>query len=1645
MNSGAMVVSVGKIGVAHTDYYTDYYRAAGEKPPRWLASGAMNVAAGTVVSRDDLRAALSCKDPDTGEQLGRKYTAGVEYTDPNGVRRFRKSMSAYDMTYSVPKSISVAWALSDDRTRSEIEAAYDASTVAVADYLQKHAVASRADAGGSRRVAVPDGATVVRADHRTSRAGDPQLHSHLLFMNRVLCEDGVWRTLDGRLLYSHAMPASLYGAAVLRTELSQRLGWSWDRVGGNLHAEIAGNDDRLSRMWSQRSREVTRAAQRRVREFEANRKREPTILERLAIWDKAAVETRTAKDVDAVGDDPHGRWLDEAATLGIDASELLGSYSSAERVAPDTYDRPEIIIDGHQVLVTDTALDHLVATAENMGSSLSDADLDKAVFSTITADGGLASVEPSSDPTAMVDQLAAALRTRLESHLVRHEDRWYSPGLTAAETASAAWLASPASDPEAGQARLDRIDTEGLGPDQAQAAGELLAAPSTAAVVIGPAGAGKTTMLARVAAAAGAHNVVAAAPTAVAAGTLGAALGVRSDTVARLLVSEDNPIPEHGIVIIDEATQLGTRDLAGVCGLAARADARVVLVGDPAQQGSIASGGMFAALAEARTVTTVALTELWRFDDHDEAAATVRLRAGDRNALDYHQDRGRISEASHGEVAEAAADWWQDRQDHSTALSAPTTDLVSEINAEIAARRHAAGETQQAVLGDGPDTIRVGDVATTRRNNRRIVASDGEWVRNGDRWNVVGASPAGGVLLRRTDTDATVLVPAHYAQDWLQLGYAVTQTRSQSVTVDSALTVVTAASRLSELYVGLTRGRQENHLLVVTDQLATDEDIPPDQSPADTVLKAVFERRGHQAVATDPAVNGQARAAAGSHLAQVAATAHTQPLPVPDGFNAVEVLQHADQAVLRRRSEDLEASVEAEIEAWVRHLELDEQQDQQTASEVLEALEELRSLDEITANAPHDYPGHSADDYPDHTYDDYPDHTYDDSDVGPFNPREDLAAVEDLVAGVPVLTQPPPVPVPSLVDRNGPTHLAYQALGLGDAPSVLRDVLDRLPAHLQQRRVATDDNAALVNLVAAYQRSEHAGNVGTSAKLAALVAAVADAPLRRELETSLAVGASPEALDAGDLEWARSVRRDVLHRRAALWAPVLDQLDARREALRRTAADAVDTADLPWAVTGDSIVAHDRALWRARCLLWLDADASVRGLADIWYDTNSSLRNVAVGVAEPCLSRLGDDMGDPPWRTLAEAAPPVPGPAPLDATPADTYTYPVDTPPTGEDPARRLRAATEAAADWYHHQLLYSRDPQAAEARHYLQGRGVGPDDWKQWRLGWAPNQWRNVTNHLKDDQAALDAGIAAHSKTGRVYDTMRGRVIMPICDTEGDVVAFAGRALHEGDDTPKYLNTRTTSLWSKSSTLYGLHQAAPSIAETGSASLVEGYLDVIAAHRSGLTNAVASCGTAVTQAHIDALEDVGADQVYLALDGDAAGRAAARAARRITRDSGLPTRTVNLPQGEDPASLDPAELHRLWNAAEPQPWAEISTQLHDHDPHNETVERLVRASRAIQDETNGCDPLTRLVAAHQAAAACGFPFHLVLDDSDLPRQRQPSIDNSDAQAQAAGRTYGLAHDAATTDIDDIAITIAALHGEPAASPELQRQPARTR
>ena len=203
-----------------------------------------------------------------------------------------------------------------------------------------------------------------------------------------------------------------------------------------------------------------------------------------------------------------------------------------------------------------------------------------------------------------------------------------------------------------------------------------------------------------------------------------------------------------------------------------------------------------------------------------------------------------MHDSTEAELGAAAADWWAARRHQDTIITAPTLRLVAEVNAEIAARRHRAGETGEAVLGEGDNTIRAGDTVTTRRNNRRVVASDGQWTRNGDRWEVTGTTPDGEIAARRLDGSATVELPAGYAAEHLQLGYATTQTRVQSLTVDAALCAVTHTSRRNQLYVGMTRGRAENHLLVVTDQAQHDEDTPPDHLPPDHILRTIMERGG---------------------------------------------------------------------------------------------------------------------------------------------------------------------------------------------------------------------------------------------------------------------------------------------------------------------------------------------------------------------------------------------------------------------------------------------------------------------------------------------------------------------------------------------------------------------------------------------------------------------------------------------------------------------------------------------------------------------------------------------------------------------------------------------------------------------------------
>ena len=242
----------------------------------------------------------------------------------------------------------------------------------------------------------------------------------------------------------------------------------------------------------------------------------------------------------------------------------------------------------------------------------------------------------------------------------------------------------------------------------------------------------------------------------------------------------------------------------------------------------------------------------------------------------------------------------------------------------------------------------------------------------------------------------------------------------------------------------------------------------------------------------------------------------------------------------------------------------------------------------------------------------------------------------------------------------------------------------------------------------------------------------------------------------------------------------------------------------------------------------------------------------------------------------------------------------------------RLIKAHEAAAAFYVEQLATS--PEAAVARQFLADRGFEPAATKGWGLGYAPNSWDTVLNLLLKQGFTRDelttAGIVKQSSRGTLIDSWRGRLIWPVRDIAGDVVAFNARKLLEDDPGPKYLNSPETPIFKKSSTLYGLDKSKGDIARSHQCVVVEGVADVLACHLAGVTTAVASLGTAFGEEHIRQIRRLLMDQdefrgeVIFCFDGDSAGQKAA--IKAFAEDQRFVTQTFVT---VEPGGLDPCEL----------------------------------------------------------------------------------------------------------------------------------------
>jgi DNA primase len=238
------------------------------------------------------------------------------------------------------------------------------------------------------------------------------------------------------------------------------------------------------------------------------------------------------------------------------------------------------------------------------------------------------------------------------------------------------------------------------------------------------------------------------------------------------------------------------------------------------------------------------------------------------------------------------------------------------------------------------------------------------------------------------------------------------------------------------------------------------------------------------------------------------------------------------------------------------------------------------------------------------------------------------------------------------------------------------------------------------------------------------------------------------------------------------------------------------------------------------------------------------------------------------------------------------------------DTRDRVRRVNEMALAHFRRALAEAGPD--SPVRHYLTRRGLDAEAIEHFDLGWAPDGWQGLlAPALKAgfpaDDLVLAGVVIKRDADGRCYDRFRGRLIFPIRGRGGDVVGFGGRVI--GDGEPKYLNSPETPLYHKGAVLYGLHQMRDGGASRGRVIVVEGYLDVIACHRHGLTEAVAPLGTALTEDHARVLARH-TDRVDLVFDGDRAGRAAAMKAAAVLAPHALEVRIVTLPAGEDPDSL---------------------------------------------------------------------------------------------------------------------------------------------
>jgi len=826
------MLSIAKLRVGQEAYHLSgvaesldaYYTGSGEAAGRWVGGSAARLGLTGEVSAEDLQAVLAGIAPGTG---------GLS---PNGTApaAHKRRVPGFDLTFKAPKSASVLYAVSDDpRVQGAIIDAGEQAMRAAIGWLEREVIrvqrGSHNQAWLARHADDPtvgphqlasSGVVAASFRHRTSRAGDPLLHWHVLVANLVEGADGRWSAFAHPNLYRHARAAGEVFQAVYRDELTTSLGVAW-RPSKHV-PEIAGIPQGLIDVFSKRTGEIEAwlaatgtpdtpegrqqaalATRRHKAELEGRRFDDGWKDEAdLAGWGPFDAEALIAATVPHTAPDFAEVW--RLPTVGFDEDGRVDRFDRV--IDPEEYIATVLRQDLTACGTTFTTPDLYRAIAARQGQGVTIDTIERVAARFVASDQVIA-VATSDGQQRWTSREILDTEQRLIAHLQHHDT--HQPLPSASIAAATAHLT--------------------LGGDQHTAIQSICSSAASVTVLVGPAGTGKTYTVNAIRAAFEhtGHTVVGAAPSARAAIELESGAGISSSTLHSLLhrwtTGRETPV-SASLLVIDEAGMTDLRTLETAIDRQLGAGGRVLLVGDHHQLPEVGAGGGFAYAAEhSQCVTTLTVNR--RQQQPWEQTALSELRDGNVSAavaayLDH--DRVIVTDTPADTLTAAIDRWFEARiLGQRAVLLAGTNQQVDALNQAVVERLIATGELDPTAARYNDSDYRVGDRIVIRRNSmEQTTEGDAQSVANGQAGTVTHLDT--GALTIRLDSGPSITIDDRYLRrgGHITHAYALTTHRAQGGTWDQAIAVGLDGLYRQNAYVQLSRGANENWLIITNPELA---------------------------------------------------------------------------------------------------------------------------------------------------------------------------------------------------------------------------------------------------------------------------------------------------------------------------------------------------------------------------------------------------------------------------------------------------------------------------------------------------------------------------------------------------------------------------------------------------------------------------------------------------------------------------------------------------------------------------------------------------------------------------------------------------------------------------------------------------------